>query len=100
MIVDRLTKSTHFLPCKITHSLEKLAELYVKEIVRLHGIPMTIISDRDSRFRSRFWQGLNNALGTQLGFSTSYHPQTDSAIEEDYSDIGRYASCLCFGFEG
>ncbi|KAL5566874.1 hypothetical protein UlMin_030038 [Ulmus minor] len=56
VIVDRLTKSTHFLPIKITYSLEQLADLYVKEIIRLHGVPISIISDRDSRFTSAFWR--------------------------------------------
>ena len=56
--MDRLTKSTHFLPMKINHSLERLAELYIEEIVRLHGIPSSIVSDRDPRFTSRFWESL------------------------------------------
>ena len=58
MIVDRLTKLAHFLPMKISDSIEKLAELYVKEIVRLHGMPVLIVSDRDPRFTSRFWPSL------------------------------------------
>ena len=58
VIVDRLTKSTHFLPMKISDSIEKLVELYVKEIVRLHGMPVLIVSDRDPRFTSRFWPSL------------------------------------------
>jgi len=58
-------------------TLDKLAELYVREIVRLHGVPASIVSDKDSRFTSRFWQSLQNALGTQLRMSSTYHPQTD-----------------------
>jgi hypothetical protein len=58
VIVDRLTKSAHFLAMRITDSLEKLAQLYIDEIIRLHGVPLTIISDRDSRFTSRFWKSL------------------------------------------
>ena len=64
VVVDRLTKSPHFLPVRIDYSLDKLVELYIKEIVRLHGIPVSIISDRDSRFTSRFWGKLQEALGT------------------------------------
>jgi hypothetical protein len=60
VIVDRLTKSAHFLPIKITHSLEKLADLYVREIVRLHGVSISIVSDRDPRFTSRFWEKLHS----------------------------------------
>ncbi|KAL5573095.1 hypothetical protein UlMin_022693 [Ulmus minor] len=66
IIVDRLTKSAHFLPIKITYSLEQLAELYVRDVVRLHGVPMSIISDRDSRFTSTFWRSVQRAMGTKL----------------------------------
>ena len=81
VVVDRLMKSSHFLPVRTDYSLENLAELYIKEIVRLHGIPVSIISDRDSRFTSRFWEKPQEALGTQLNFSTTFHPQTDGQSE-------------------
>ena len=77
MIVDRLTKSAHFIPVRINYSMDRLAELYVDEIVRLHGVPLSIVSDRDLRFTSRFWKELQSALGTRLNFSTSFHPQSD-----------------------
>ena len=77
--MDRLTKSAHFLPVRIDYALDKLVELYIKEIVRLHGIP--IISDRDPRFTSRFWGKFQEALGTRLNFSTTFHPQTDGHPE-------------------
>ena len=77
MIVDRLTKSAHFIPVRIDYSMDRLAELYVEEIVRLHGVPLSIVSDRDPRFTSRFWKELQSALGTKLNFSTAFHPQTD-----------------------
>ena len=77
VIVDRLTNSAHFLPIKVTNSVTQLVELYVKEIVRLHGVPLSIISDRDSRFTSTFWKSVQDAMGTQLKFSTAFHPQTD-----------------------
>ena len=64
VVVDRLTKSVHFLPMKTDYSLEKMVELYIREIVRLHGIPISIISDSDLRFTSRFWEKLQEALGT------------------------------------
>ncbi|GJS66893.1 reverse transcriptase domain-containing protein [Tanacetum coccineum] len=81
VIVDRLTKSAHFLPMRETDSTEKLTRLYMKEIVARHGIPVSIISDRDSHFTSRVWQSLHKALGTQLNLSTAYHPQTDGQSE-------------------
>ena len=77
VIMDRLTKSAHFLPIKVSYSLEKLAEIYIREIVTLYGVPYSILSDRDLRFTSRFWLSLQHALGTKLRFSTTFHPQTD-----------------------
>ncbi|GJX70476.1 putative reverse transcriptase domain-containing protein [Tanacetum coccineum] len=81
VIIDRLTKSAHFLPTKETDLTEKLMRLYMKEIVARHGIPVSIISDRDSHFTSRVWQSSHKALGTQLNLSTAYHPQTDGQSE-------------------
>ena len=74
VIVDRLTKSAHFLPISNVDPLDKLAQLYVEEIVRLHGVPISIVSDRDPRFTSRFWSSLQDAMGTRLHFSTIFHP--------------------------
>ena len=79
--MDRLTKSAHFLPMRTDYSLDKLAELYIKEIVRLHGIPISIISHRDPRFTSRFWGQFQEALGTQLNFSIAFHLQTNGQSE-------------------
>nr|GEW87952.1 putative reverse transcriptase domain-containing protein [Tanacetum cinerariifolium] len=81
VIVDRLTKSAHFLPKKKTDSIEKLAKLYLKEIVCRHGMPVSVISDRDSLFTSRIWVSLQKDLGTQLDLSTAYHPETDGQSE-------------------
>ena len=81
VIVDRLTKSAHFLAIAAEYSLERLAKIYMKEIVRLHGIPKSIVFDRDPRFTSRFWRALQDAMGTRLRFSTAYHPQTDGQTE-------------------
>ena len=77
VIVDRLMKFAHFLPVNFNDSLEKLAQLYVDEIVRLHGVPVLIVSDRDPRFTSRFLPSLQTTLGTRLHFSTTFHPQTN-----------------------
>ncbi|GKC25636.1 putative reverse transcriptase domain-containing protein [Tanacetum coccineum] len=81
VIVDRLTKSAHFIPTRATNSMETLTRLYIKEIVSRHGVPISIISDRGSHFTSRFWRSLQNALGTQLDMSTSYHPKTNGQNE-------------------
>ncbi|GJS60868.1 putative reverse transcriptase domain-containing protein [Tanacetum coccineum] len=104
VIVDRLTKSAHFLPTKKTDTMEKLTQLYLKEIMYRHGIPISIISDRDSHFTSRFWRSLQKVLGMNLDMRTSYHPQTDSQSErtiqtlEDmlhaYSEVGDSQSTI------
>ena len=81
VIVDRLTKSAHFLPIRWGISLEQLAERYMNKIVRLYGVPVSIVSDRDPRFTSRFWGSLQKALGTKLYISTAFHTQTDGQSE-------------------
>ncbi|GKD29187.1 putative reverse transcriptase domain-containing protein [Tanacetum coccineum] len=81
VIVDRLTKSAHFLPMKKMDSMEKLTRLYLKEIVCRHGVLVSIIWDRDSHFTLSFWRSLQEALGTNLDMSTAYHPQTDGQSE-------------------
>ncbi|KAD3068021.1 hypothetical protein E3N88_35901 [Mikania micrantha] len=80
-IVDRLTKSAHFLPIKGTDKLDKLTRIYLKEVVTRHGVPISIISDHDSRVTSHFWRSLHKALGTRLDMSPAYHPQTDGQSE-------------------
>jgi len=74
VIVDRLTKSTHFIPIKTGMSVARLAEIYIEQVVRLHGIPSSIVSDRDPRCTSKFWENLQAALGTKLRLSSAYHP--------------------------
>ncbi|GKB64169.1 putative reverse transcriptase domain-containing protein [Tanacetum coccineum] len=86
VIVDRLTKSAHFLPMKKIDSIEKLTQLYMKEFVCRHEVSVSIISARDSRFASGFWRSLQKALGTDLNMSTAYHPETDSQIEFSYNN--------------
>ncbi|GJT74337.1 putative nucleotidyltransferase, ribonuclease H [Tanacetum coccineum] len=81
VVVDRLTKSAHFLPIRKNYGISKLAEIFRQEIVRLHGTPTSIVSDRDPKFTSRFWKGLQKAWGTRLKFSTAFHPQTDGQSE-------------------
>ncbi|GKB90526.1 putative reverse transcriptase domain-containing protein [Tanacetum coccineum] len=81
VIVDRLTKSAIFVPIRKTDLMDKLARLYLKEVVTRHGIPVSIICDRDPRFILNFWRSLKNALGTSLDMSTAYHPQTNGQSE-------------------
>ncbi|GJY46260.1 retrotransposon protein, putative, ty3-gypsy subclass [Tanacetum coccineum] len=83
VVVDRLTKSAHFLATREDYSMEKLARLYIDEIVARHGMSVSIISDRDGRFTLRFWQQLQKALGTRLDMSTTYHPQTNGQTARD-----------------
>ncbi|GJV95547.1 putative reverse transcriptase domain-containing protein [Tanacetum coccineum] len=94
VIVDRLTKSAHFLPMKKMDSMEKLTRLYSKEIVCRHGVPILIISDRDSHFMSNFWRSLQEALGTNLDMSTAYHPQTDGQSERTIQTL-KDMLCAC-----
>jgi len=68
-VVDRLTKSAHFIPINITFPVAQLADIYVRDIVKLHGVPSSIVSDRDPRFTSRFWKSLQEALGSKLRLS-------------------------------
>ncbi|GJV74217.1 putative reverse transcriptase domain-containing protein [Tanacetum coccineum] len=81
VIVDRLTKSAHFLPMREDDMLEKLTRQYLKEVVSKHRVPVSIISDRDGKFTSHFWKSLHKALGTRLDMSTAYHPETDGQSE-------------------
>nr|AAM08795.1 Putative retroelement [Oryza sativa Japonica Group]AAP52970.1 retrotransposon protein, putative, Ty3-gypsy subclass [Oryza sativa Japonica Group] len=81
VVVDRLTKVAHFIPVHTTYTGKRLAELYLARIMCLHGVPKKIVSDRGSQFTSKFWQKLQEEMGTRLNFSTAYHPQTDGQTE-------------------
>ena len=81
VVVDRLTKSAHFLPVRVTYTIDRYARLYIDEIIRLHGVPVSFVSDRDPKFTFRFWHSLQAALGTSLKFSIAFHPQTDGQSE-------------------
>ena len=100
VIVDRLTKSAHFLPVNVVDSLEKLAKLYVDEIVRLHGVPVLIVLDRDPRFTSRFWPSLQTELGTRLLFSTAFYPQTGGQSERTIQTLEDMLRACVMEFKG
>ncbi|GJU91695.1 reverse transcriptase domain-containing protein [Tanacetum coccineum] len=100
VIMDRLTKSAHFLPMREDYKMERLARLYLNEIVARHGVPISIISDHDSRFTSRFWQSMQEALGTRLDMSTAYHPQTDGQSEHTIQTLEDMLRACVLDFRG
>ena len=81
VVVDKFTKAAHFIPIKTTHKAANIADIYMKEVARLHGVPKAIVSDRDPKFASNFWKGLFKGFGTNLNMSTAYHPKTDGQTE-------------------
>ncbi|GKE13089.1 putative reverse transcriptase domain-containing protein, partial [Tanacetum coccineum] len=100
VIVDRLTKSAHFLAIREDYSMEKLARLYIDEIVARHGVPTSIISDRDGPFTSRFWQTMQKALGTRLDMSTAFHPQTNRQSERTIQTLEDMLRASVIDFSG
>nr|GEZ68656.1 putative reverse transcriptase domain-containing protein [Tanacetum cinerariifolium] len=100
VIVDRLAKSAHFLVTREDYSMEKLSRLYIDEIVARNGVQVLIISDRDGRFKLRFWQTLQKALGTRLDMSTTYHPQTHGQNEHTIQTLEDMLRACLIGFGG
>ena len=81
VVVDKLSKDAHFIPVKYTYKYVNIVDIFMKEIFRLHGVLEVIVSDRDAKFVGNFWKALSKGLGTQLNFSTAYHPQTNGHTE-------------------
>ncbi|KAL8133741.1 hypothetical protein AgCh_008979 [Apium graveolens] len=100
VIIDRLTKSAHFLPINERYSLERLVKLYLDEIVTKHGVPVSIVLDRDPRFNSRIWTKFQECLGTKLNMSTAYHPQTDGQSERTIQTIEDMLRVCVLDFKG
>jgi len=94
VIVDRVTKSARFLDVKTKNLVEDYAKLYINEIVRLHGFPLSIVSDRDKVFLSQFWTELFRLSGTKLNKSTAYHPQSDGQTEVTNRGLETYLRCF------
>ena len=93
VVVDRLTKMAHFIPCHKTVTGEETTRLFVDNVYRLHGLPNDIISDRGTQFTSKFWQSLFKILGVEIKLSSAYHPQTDGQTERVNQVLEQYLRC-------
>ena len=95
VIIDRLTKSTLFLPIKMTDSIDKLAKIYINEVVRLHEILVSIVSDRDPRFTSRLWPSIQHAFGDKTGHEHCVSPSNRWPIKKSHPSLGRPITGMC-----
>lgn len=100
VIVDRLTKSAHFLPINATYTTDRYVKLNVDKIIRLHGALLSIVADRDPRFTFRFWSSLQQAIGTTLKFSTAFHPQIDGQSERTIQTLEDMLRACVLDFKG
>ena len=96
VVIDRLYKFAHFLPLKTGSTSKQVAEVFLKQVVKLHGFPITIISDRDKVFISNFWKRLFELQDTKLAMSSSYHSQIDGQSEVLNRTLEMYLRCFCF----
>jgi hypothetical protein len=87
LVVDKITKEAHFVPMKMKHKETKIAYIYMREISKIHGVPKTIVSNRDPKFTLKFWKGLFKGFGTNVKFSTTYHSNMDGKKERSNQAI-------------
>ena len=100
VILDILTKSAHFRPVKVTYSAEDYSKLYLKEIVKLHGSPLSIISDRGTQFTSHFWKVFQSGIGTKLKLSSTIHPKTDGQEKSTIQTLEDMLRACVIDFKG
>ena len=100
VIVDRMTKSAHFLLVKTTYSGKDYAKLYLQEVVRLHGVPISIISDRGDEFTAQFWKSFQICLGSKVNLNTDFHPQTDGQAEHTIKTLEDMLRACVIDFKG
>jgi hypothetical protein len=100
VVIDRLTKVAHFIPMKQTSSVVDLFPLYIKEVVRLHGVSKYIVLDQNSKFIPKFWQSLHNTMGTKLDMSAAFHPQTDGQSEHTIQTLEDMLRAVLEGYLG
>ena len=97
VVVDTLSKAAHFIPVQSTFGIAQVENVFMKEIVRLHGVPKMIIFDRDEKFNAVFWRSLFGGMETKLNFSTSHHPQTDGKTERTNQIMEDMLRIVCDG---
>ena len=100
VIMDWLTKSAHFIAVRMTFTLEEFCRLYMQEIVQLHGVPVSILSDMDPRFMAHFWKSFQKAMETQLTMSTTFHPQTEGQLERTIQVLEDMLRALVMDLKG